>query len=83
MEKIIKELLVAIGENPERDGLKKTPERVARAWRYLTKGYEQDPHQLIHSAIFEEENREMVLLKDIDFFSLCEHHLLPFFEGAP
>jgi GTP cyclohydrolase I len=82
MEEIIKELLVEIGEDPEREGLKKTPERVARAWGHLTKGYDEDPLEVIHGAIFEEENREMVLLKDIDFFSMCEHHLLPFFGKA-
>jgi len=82
MEKIIKELLVEIGEDPEREGLKKTPERVAKAWGHLTRGYHEDPQKVINSAIFADENREMVLLKDIDFFSLCEHHLLPFFGKA-
>jgi GTP cyclohydrolase I len=82
MEEIIKDLLLGIGEDPEREGLKKTPQRATRAWAHLTKGYQEDPHELIKSAIFQEENREMVLLKDIDFFSLCEHHLLPFFGKA-
>jgi GTP cyclohydrolase I len=82
MDKLIYQLLKEIGEDPEREGLKRTPERVARAWKFLTKGYEEDPRELIHKAIFEEENKEMVLVKDIDFFSLCEHHLLPFFGKA-
>lgn len=82
MEKLIYSLLQEIGEDPEREGLAQTPARVARAWKYLTKGYAEDPAEMIHKAIFEEENKEMVLVKDIDFFSLCEHHLLPFFGKA-
>lgn len=82
MEHLIKQLLEELGENPEREGLKKTPERVTRAWRVLLRGYEQDPKTLISSAIFEEENQEIVLLKEIDFFSMCEHHLMPFFGKA-
>ena len=82
MEDLIRDLLIALGENPERDGLKKTPERVTRAWAHLTKGYAQDPKDFINGAIFEEDSTEMVLLKDIDFFSMCEHHLMPFFGKA-
>jgi GTP cyclohydrolase I len=82
MEKLIRELLREVGEDPEREGLKKTPERVARAWSFLTRGYREDPAALIASAIFEEENHEMVLLKEVDFFSMCEHHLMPFFGKA-
>jgi len=82
MEELIKKLLEELGEDPEREGLRKTPERVAKSWKYITRGYGEDPAALIHGAIFEEEVREMVLLKDIDFFSVCEHHLLPFIGKA-
>jgi len=82
MEKLIRELLQKLGEDPEREGLEDTPARVARAWTFLTKGYGEDPAALIHGAIFEEENPEMVIVKDIDFFSMCEHHLMPFFGKA-
>jgi GTP cyclohydrolase IA len=82
MDKLIRQLLTELGENPEREGLKKTPERVSRAWTFLTRGYQEDPRALIASAIFEEENQEMVLLKDVDFYSMCEHHLMPFFGKA-
>jgi GTP cyclohydrolase I len=82
MENLVRRILQEMGEDPEREGLKKTPERVARAWGFLTRGYQQDPAALISSAIFEEENQEMVLLKEIDFFSMCEHHLMPFFGKA-
>jgi len=82
MEELIRELLVKIGEDPEREGLERTPGRVARAWKYLTKGYEEDPREVINGAVFREGNNEMVLLKNVDFFSMCEHHLLPFFGKA-
>ena len=82
MEHLITQLLKELGENPEREGLKKTPERVTRAWRFLLRGYEQDPKAMISGAIFEEENQEMVLLKEVDFYSMCEHHLMPFFGKA-
>ncbi len=78
-QETIKRLLSEIGEDPEREGLQKTPERVAEAYKYLTKGYREDPHAVIDGALFSEENKEMVLLRDVDFYSLCEHHLLPFF----
>lgn len=78
-EETIKKLLVEIGEDPEREGLVKTPERVAAAYAYLTKGYQEDPEDVIAGALFTEDNREMVLLRDVDFYSLCEHHMLPFF----
>lgn len=79
MQDIIRELLVKIGEDPNREGLVKTPERFADAFTYLTKGYSEDPEQILMNAVFEEKYDEMVIVKDIDVFSLCEHHLLPFY----
>jgi len=76
---IIRELLAAIGEDPDREGLKDTPGRVARAFEYFTRGYELDPRDIVAGAVFEESQEEMVVLKDIDFYSICEHHLVPFF----
>lgn len=75
----IRQMLIEIGEDPEREGLLKTPERVAKSLEFLTRGYGEDPVQVINDAMFTEENKEMVVLRDVDFFSLCEHHLLPFF----
>lgn len=75
-----KQIIKLIGEDPEREGLIKTPDRVAKAFRFLTKGYHEDPAEVLASAIFlEEDYKQMVIVKDIDFFSLCEHHILPFF----
>jgi len=83
IEDNIRQILEYMGEDPEREGLLKTPSRVARAFEYLTKGYAQDPRAIINQAKFTEEDyQEMVLVKDIDFFSLCEHHILPFFGRA-
>ncbi len=73
------EILRLLGEDPEREGLVKTPERVAKAMRFLTSGMQQDPIRIIHGAMFKEDYRQMVIVKDIDFYSLCEHHMLPFF----
>ena len=75
-------LLKTVGENPERDGLLRTPERVGKAFQFLTKGYHEDPKAILQSALFSEDYRQMVVVKDIDFYSLCEHHLLPFFGKA-
>ena len=75
-------IIKALGENPEREGLLKTPERVAKAMQFLTNGYAINPDDLINQAIFHEEYSEMVLVKSIDIYSLCEHHMLPFFGKA-
>ncbi len=79
MEELIRRLLVDLGEDPKREGLRKTPARVAEAMRFLTQGYSQDVESTLNGAVFREDYREMVLVRDIDFFSLCEHHLLPFY----
>ena len=79
IERLIHDLLKEIGEDPTREGLEKTPARVAKAWAYLTSGYKQDVHEVLNEALFTEEYDEMVVVKDIDLYSLCEHHLLPFF----
>jgi GTP cyclohydrolase I len=72
-------ILKDLGEDPEREGLKKTPERVAKALQYLTHGYELDPAGILRSAMFSEEYQQMVIVKDIELYSMCEHHILPFF----
>ena len=74
-----KEIITLLGEDPEREGLQKTPVRVAKAMQILTRGYFQDAHQVLRDALFEEKYNQMVIVKDIDFFSLCEHHMLPFY----
>jgi len=78
----VAQMLVALGENPEREGLVKTPRRVAAAMRALTVGYQEDAEAIIRSALFNEDNEEIVLVRDIDFSSLCEHHMLPFLGRA-
>ena len=77
-----REILRLLGEDPEREGLLKTPERVAKAMSFITKGYTEDPVAILHSAIFREEYKQMVLVKDIELYSVCEHHMLPFYGKA-
>ena len=79
MQEIIRELLVKIGENPEREGLLRTPQRVEKTWEFLTQGYAQSLDQVVNDALFEVDDRDMIIVKDIEIYSLCEHHLLPFF----
>jgi GTP cyclohydrolase IA len=76
------EIIKQIGENPEREGLADTPVRVAKAMQFLTQGYNHDPKEIIKSAMFKEDYRQMVIVKDIELYSLCEHHMLPFFGKA-
>ena len=82
MEEHIRAILQALGEDPDREGLVKTPERVAKSLSFLTSGYAEDPDQIINDALFTEDYEEMILEKDIDVYSLCEHHLLPFHGKA-
>jgi GTP cyclohydrolase I len=79
MQEIITELLKKIGEDPEREGLQRTPERVDKAWKFMTQGYEQKVEDVVNDAIFEVDANHMIIVKDIEVYSLCEHHLLPFF----
>ncbi|MBI4845900.1 MAG: GTP cyclohydrolase I FolE [Candidatus Omnitrophica bacterium] len=79
VEKLIRELLIEIGEDPERPELKKTPQRVTQAYRFLTQGYKQSPRNTVNNAIFKAEFNNMVIVRDIEIYSLCEHHMLPFF----
>src|SRR5580658_10452880 len=76
---LVREMLVLIGENPDREGLRRTPERFAKALRFLTSGYQQDPAKLLNGAMFSVCYDEMVVVRDIELYSLCEHHMLPFF----
>jgi len=78
-EELVREMLVRLGEDPEREGLNRTPERVQKAMAFLTKGYKEDPQALLHEALFTVNYDEMVIVKDVEMFSLCEHHMLPFF----
>ncbi len=79
MEEHVKHFLKALGEDPKRDGLLKTPERYVRAFEFLTQGYQKSPDEIINNALFDAPYNEMVIVKNIEFYSLCEHHLLPFF----
>ena len=82
LEGIVTNLIAAVGEDPAREGLRQTPHRVAKALEFLTDGYRQDVSKVLNGAIFNERYSEMVIVKDIDFFSMCEHHMLPFFGRA-
>ncbi len=82
MGRSVKRILETIGEDADREGLQKTPERVAKAYQFLTQGYNQDPRAILTKALFKEDYNEMIVVKDIDVFSLCEHHMLPFFGKA-
>jgi GTP cyclohydrolase I len=79
MEALVRRQLELLGEDPDRDGLKSTPSRVAKSIEFLTRGYDQDPKIVLNDALFDVQSDEMVIVKDIDFYSMCEHHMLPFF----
>ena len=79
LQELVREILVRLGEDPGREGLRKTPSRVEKALTYLTRGYQQDAESVLNGAVFTSDYDEMVIVKEIDFFSLCEHHLLPFY----
>ena len=78
-EELVREMIVRLGEDPDREGLSRTPERVAKAMQFLVKGYKEDPEALLRGALYTVNYDEMVIVKDVEMFSLCEHHLLPFF----
>jgi GTP cyclohydrolase I len=82
MEEIVRSLLRELGEDPDREGLKATPRRVSQAWKFLTKGYGTDPRDVLNDAVFTEDVDEMITIRDIEVYSMCEHHLLPFFGKA-
>jgi GTP cyclohydrolase I len=82
LEKITKNLIETIGEDPYREGLLKTPQRVAKSWEYFSEGYRADLDNIINEAVFHEDCSEMVVVRDIEFFSMCEHHMIPFFGRA-
>jgi len=77
LEDAVREILELLGEDPNREGLKKTPQRVAKSLQFLTKGYSQDPKEILNQALFTSSNDEMVVVRDIEFYSMCEHHMLP------
>jgi len=81
-EELIRELLINIGEDPERAGIQKTPSRVASMWEYITQGYKVDVEALLKESVCDDEYNQMILVKDIDYYSICEHHLVPFFGKA-
>lgn len=79
VQELVRQLLVELGENPDREGLQKTPERVAKAYEFLTRGYRQNLEEVVNGAVFESEANNMIIVRDIEVYSLCEHHMLPFF----
>ena len=79
MQDIVRNMLIAIGEDPDREGLVKTPERVEKRMKFLTRGYTQNIEEVVNGALFEAESDDMIIVRDIEFFSMCEHHMLPFF----
>ncbi len=79
LEELVREMIVRLGEDPTREGLVRTPDRVQRAWQYLTRGYNEEPEEMLKNALFSVNYDEMVIVKDVEMFSLCEHHMLPFF----
>src|SRR5258705_6985355 len=79
LQRLVRRQIELAGEDPDREGLRRTPLRVAEAYQFLTRGYKEDPKHVLNDALFEATSDEMVIVKDIDFFSLCEHHMLPFF----
>ena len=82
IKNLTKQLLEEIGEDPSREGLLKTPSRVSKAWSFFSRGYNQDLDEIINNAVFNEDATDMVVVRDVEFFSLCEHHLIPFFGRA-
>ena len=82
LEDLVRQILVKVGEDPDREGLVKTPERVTRAWEFLLQGYRQDPEEVLNDALFTEDTDEMICIKDIELYSMCEHHMLPFVGKA-
>jgi GTP cyclohydrolase I len=82
LESLVREMLVEVGEDPEREGLVKTPHRVAKAWQFMLQGYRQDPEEILNEALFTEKTDEMICIRDIELYSMCEHHLLPFVGKA-
>ena len=79
MQDLVRNMLIAIGEDPDREGLVKTPERVEKSMKFLTRGYSQKIEDVVNGALFEAESDDMIIVRDIEFFSMCEHHMLPFF----
>ena len=79
VEQLTRELLIEIGEDPDREGLVKTPDRVARAWEFLSRGYRMDPDDVVGDAVFTQDTNNMITVRDIELYSLCEHHMLPFY----
>ena len=79
MQDLVRNMLIAIGEDPDREGLLKTPERVEKSMKFLTRGYSQNIEEVVNGALFEAESDDMIIVRDIEFFSMCEHHMLPFF----